>query len=128
MSHDGLPRVDPAYSPRFYPAKSVKDWPGLPVMVRLRLRAEMSAPGGTDVEKESPLDLLLDQIRWAEAERQAAEEELKRTPGWRFRERARRRRRFERRIAEKQQAVAFAVEIGSGIVHSESIAGEKSDD
>ena len=96
-------------------------------MVRLGIRAE-KCTGGTHVEDESPLDLLLSQIRWAEAERRAAEEELNRTPGWRFRERARRRRRFERRVAEKQQAVAFAVEVGSGMVKQESSPGEKSDD
>ena len=80
------------------------------------------------MKEESPLDLLLNQIRWAEAERHAAEEELNRTPGWRFRERARRRRRFERRLAAEQQTVAFAEEVSEGIAHRESIAFEKSDD
>ena len=80
------------------------------------------------MEEESPLDLLRNQIRWAEAQRQAAEEDLNRTPGWRFRQRARRRRRFERRLAEKEQAVAFVEEIAPEIVHRESITVEKSDD
>ena len=71
------------------------------------------------MEKESPLDLLLLQIREAELWRQAAEEELNRTPTWRFRERARWRGDLERRVAAKKQAVAFAAEIGGAKRHSD---------
>jgi hypothetical protein len=61
-----------------------------------------------NVEEESPLDLLVDQIREAEAQRQTVEEELNRTPGWRFRQRARLQRRFERRLAKEREVMAFA--------------------
>lgn len=60
------------------------------------------------MEEESPLDLLAGQIRQAEAQRQALEEELDRTPGWRFRQRARLQRRVERRLAKEREVMAFA--------------------
>lgn len=60
------------------------------------------------MDERSPLDLLILEIREAEVQREAAEEELNQTPGWRFRERARRRALLERRLAEKQRIVAFA--------------------
>ena len=59
------------------------------------------------MEEESPLDLLVGQIREAEAQRQAVEEELNRTPGWRFRQRARLQRRVERRLAKERDAMVF---------------------
>jgi hypothetical protein len=60
------------------------------------------------MEDESPLALLAAQIREAEAQRQAVEEELSRTPSWRFRQRARLQRRVERRRAKEREVMAFA--------------------
>ena len=66
------------------------------------------------MKEESPLDLLADQIREAEYQRQAVEEELNRTPGWRFRQRARLQRRVERRLAKEREMLAFAEMVSKG--------------
>ena len=73
------------------------------------------------MEEISPLDRLLREIRWAEAQRYAAEEELNRTPGWRFRERARRRAHLEYRLASKKLAVAVAAEIAGATAPSDPV-------
>ncbi len=59
------------------------------------------------MDDESPLDVFAQQIRAAEAKREAAEEEFSQTPRWRFRQRTRRERRVQRRREQERELIAL---------------------
>ena len=58
-------------------------------------------------KEDSPLDLLADQIREAEARREAVEEKLKQTASWRLRRRTLLERRLQRRRRQEQELKAL---------------------
>ena len=73
---------------------------------------------------ESPLDLLAQQIREADARREAVEEKWNRIPSWRLRRRARLERRVQRRREQERELIAL-VETVSQTFQRSSLSGDE---